>query len=295
MQTQNQMAVEAPNMNLFPPRFIPNGDFMKVNQGRGNQYNTQMTTCVPLAETTFYQSICKTSINKADSGVTYNVNIPVSAQRIRPRDESHTVPRKNKFSGVFSQIQQQQQQEIDRLIAQHIEKVSVEVEERRKKQSRTLMTAIQEGVMKKLKEKDDEIQRMGKLNLVLQERAKSLCLENQLWRDLAQTNEATANSLRTNLEQVLAHVGEERHANSGGSANDAESSCGSNDGGWRRVVGPPQEQAAGKCGKCGEKESSVVLLPCRHLCLCAMCGSTRVATCPVCDSVTNASVHVNMS
>ncbi|XP_039036211.1 E3 ubiquitin-protein ligase BOI-like isoform X1 [Hibiscus syriacus] len=275
------MAVKAPNMNLFPPLFIPNGDFIKVNQGSGNIYNTQM----------------KTSINKADSGVTYNMNIPVSAQRKRPRDESYTVPRKNNFSGVFSQIQQQQQQEIDRLIAQHIEKVSVEVEERRKKQSRMFMTAIQEGVMKKLKEKDDEIQRMGKLNWVLQERVKSLSLENQLWRDLAQTTAATANSLRTNLEQVLAQVGEERHANGGGSAADAESSCGSSDEGWRRVlaVEQPQEQATGKCRKCGEKESSVVLLPCRHLCLCAMCGSTRVAGCPVCDSATNASVHVNMS
>ncbi|XP_039061643.1 E3 ubiquitin-protein ligase BOI-like isoform X2 [Hibiscus syriacus] len=287
------MAVKAPNMNIFPPQFIPNGDFMEVN-------NSQMNTCVPLVETmqeaVVYQSICKNSINKADSVVTYNMNIPVSAESKRPRDELYTVPRQNKYSDVFSQIQQQQNQEIDRLIAQHLEKVSVELEERRKKQSRMLLSAIQDGFMKKLKEKDDEIQKLGKLNWVLQERVKSLCLENQLWRDLAQTNEATANSLRTNLEQVLAHVGEERHAKGEGSVDDAESSCGSSDEGWRKVVVvPPQEQAARKCRKCGEKESGVVLLPCRHLCLCAMCGSTRVGTCPVCHSVTNASVHVNMS
>ncbi|GMI77788.1 BOI-related gene 1 [Hibiscus trionum] len=283
------MAVEAQNMNLFPPQFIPNGDFM------GNLYNTQMNTCVPLVET----------MQETDSGVTFNMNFPVSARRKRPRDasfDSVTV------SSVVSQIQQQQRQEIDRLIAQHIERVRVELEERRRRQSRALVTAVQEGVMKKLKEKDDEIQRMGKLNWVLQERVKSLCLENQLWRDMAQTNEATANSLRTNLEQVLAHVGEERHQNDGGVeaalVDDAESSCGSSDEGWRKVVVPPEEQAAAavvvedgrrKCRKCGEKESSVLLLPCRHLCLCAMCGSTLVGTCPVCDSVANASVHVNMS
>lgn len=79
----------------------------------------------------------KTSINKADSGLTYNMNIgasagaPVSAPRKRPRDsfinsfDSYSpVPQKNKFSSVldddvFSQIHQQQQ-DIDRIIAQHV-------------------------------------------------------------------------------------------------------------------------------------------------------------------------------
>ncbi|KAK6268398.1 hypothetical protein QUC31_012558 [Theobroma cacao] len=329
------MAVEARHMNLFPPQLITNSsDFIKTNQGSGNIYNTQMDSCVPLVDAMqeasqlfpLYQSLvcdptsAKTSINKADSGLTYN--IPVSAPRKRPRDsfingfDSYPVSQKNKISGVSSVLDddilsqiQQQQQEIDRFIAEHTEKVRLELEERRKRQSRMLITAIQEGVMKKLKEKDEEIQRMGKLNWVLQERVKSLYVENQLWRDLAQTNEATANSLRTNLEQVLAHVSEERHVSGGAAAlaDDAESSCGSSDEGWRKVV-PPQPQGRGgglqdkavvghnrKCRKCGEKESSVLLLPCRHLCLCTMCGSTLVGTCPVCDSVTNASVHVNMS
>ncbi|PPR87232.1 hypothetical protein GOBAR_AA33451 [Gossypium barbadense] len=287
------MAVEARNMNLFPPQLIPNGDFMKGNQGSGNIHNTQMQQEVSQIFPAVYQPLVRDPISaKADSGVTYNMNIPVSAPRKRPRDSySYIVARKNDFCGT--------------------EKVRLEVEERRKRQSRMLITAIQEGVMKKLKEKDEEIQRMGKLNWVLQERVKSLYLENQLWRDLAQTNEATANSLRTNLEQVLAHVGEERHASGGGAAalaDDAESSCGSSDEGWRKVVlrpTQPHDTTAAvvgngnnngrKCRKCGEKESSVLLLPCRHLCLCTMCGSTLVGTCPVCDSVTNASVHVNMS
>ncbi|KAK8514181.1 hypothetical protein V6N13_063085 [Hibiscus sabdariffa] len=309
------MAVEARHMNIFPPQLITNRDFIKTNQGMGDMYNTQMDSCAPLVDSMqpLYQSLvfdpnvsAKTSINKADSGLTYNMNIPVSAPRKRSRDsftngfDSYSAPQKNTVPGVsyvldndvFPQIQQQQQEEIDRFISHHTEKVRLAVEERRERQSRMLMTAIQEGVMKKLKEKDEEIQRIGKLNWVLQERVKSLYVENQLWRDLAQTNEATANSLRTNLEQVLAHV-------SGGGAaaaaleDDAESSCGSSDEGWRKVA-PPQGRGR-KCGKCGEKESSVLLLPCRHLCLCTMCGSTVVGTCPLCLSVTNASVHVNMS
>ncbi|GMI95678.1 BOI-related gene 1 [Hibiscus trionum] len=284
------MAVEARHMNIFPPQLITNRDFIKTNQGMGNVYNTQMDSCVQ-------SLVCdpnisaKTSFNKAK----------------RYRDsftngfDSYSVPPNNKLSGVssvlhnhvFSHIQQQHQQDIDLFISDHAEKVRLEVEERRKRQSRVLVTALQEGVTKKLKEKDQEIQRIGKLNWVLQERVKSLFVENQLWRDLAQTNEAAANSLRTNLEQVLAHVGEERHVSGGGAA---ESSCGSSEEGWRKVV-PPKGSGDGgrKCRKCGERESSVLLLPCRHLCVCTMCGSTMVGTCPVCLSVTNATVHVNMS
>ncbi|GMI82200.1 BOI-related gene 1 [Hibiscus trionum] len=328
------MAVEAPHMNLFPPQLITNSSgFMKTNQGSsGNICNTQMDTCVPLVDSMqqdsqffpLYQPLvcdpisAKTSINKADSGLTYNMNIPVSAPRKRPRElDSYPVSQNSKLSGfsslldddVLSQIQLQQQ-EIERVIVEHTEKVRFELEERRERQLGMLITAIQEGVMKKLMEKDEEMQRMGKLNWILQERVKSLYVENQLWRDLAQTNEATAKSLRTNLEQVLAHVGEERHASGGAAAalaDDAESSCGSSDEGWRKVV-PPQPQVSGggatdtavgktnrKCRKCGERESSVLLLPCRHLCLCTACGATLVGTCPVCDSITNASVHVNMS
>ncbi|KAE8656200.1 hypothetical protein F3Y22_tig00117005pilonHSYRG00111 [Hibiscus syriacus] len=326
------MAVEAPHMNPFPPRLITNRGFMNTNQGMSNP---QMDACVPLVDSMpqysqafplYHPLVCdpisaKTSINKADSGLTYNMNIPASAPRKRPRSdtfvnglESYPVSQKTKLTvfssllddDVLSQIQLQQQ-EIERFIVEHTENVRFEVEERRNRQSRMLITAIQEGAMKKLMEKDEEIQRMGKLNWILQERVKSLYVENQLWRDMAQTNEATAKSLRTNLEQLLAHVCEERQMNCGAAASladDAESSCDSSDEGWRKVV-PPQPQVSGgcaavgnnnrKCKKCGERESSVLLLPCRHLCLCTACGSTLVGNCPVCASITNASVHVNMS
>ncbi|KAE8669765.1 putative BOI-related E3 ubiquitin-protein ligase 2 [Hibiscus syriacus] len=306
------MAVEARRIDIFSPQLITNStNFIKTNQGMGNLYNTQMDSCVHLVDSMqpLYRSfVCdpnisgKTFINKADSGLTYNMNVPVSAPRKRSRDsfhngfDSYSVPQKTNLSDVFSQIQQQQE-DIDRFIFDHTEKVRMELEERRKRQSRILINAIQEGVMKKLKEKDEEIQRIGKLNWVLQERVKSLYVENQLWRDLAQTNEATANSLRSNLEQVLAHV------RGGALEDDAESSCGSSDDEWRKVVAAAAAEDKAvvvgnedrKCRKCGEKESSVLLLPCRHLCLCTMCGSSMEGTCPVCLSVANASVHVNMS
>ncbi|CAK7336961.1 unnamed protein product [Dovyalis caffra] len=330
------MAVETPHMNLnFPSQLLTNRDFVKANQANMNLYNTQMDSGLVFNEPTpeallsFYQSslgcdpISAKASNKDDSGLTYNVPAVV-APRKRPRDSINDdnfnafhASQKTKASALSSFIDQdiifqiqQQQSEIDRFIAEQNQKVRMELEERRKRQSRMLVSAIQEGMIRKLKDKDEEIQRMGKLNWVLQEKVKSLYVENQFWRDLAQTNEATANSLRSNLEQVLAHVSEDRLVSSGGAmvADDAESSCGSSDYGRCTLAGAGEEgpvkdnnnsnniiNRRRMCKKCGERESSVLLLPCRHLCLCTLCGSNLVGTCPVCDSVMDVSVHVNMS
>ena len=190
-----------------------------------------------------------------------------------------------------------------------MEKVRMEIEEKRKRQARRIIEAIELGMMKRLKAKEDEIDKIGKLNWALEERVKCLCIENQIWRDLAQSNEATANALRTNLEQVLAHgAGLEEAAAT--HMDDAQSCCGSsgeNVEDHTEVEGPrtlariggEREYYKSECGtrwcrNCAKQESCVLLLPCRHLCLCTACGST-LHTCPICKSAKNASVHVNMS
>lgn len=205
----------------------------------------------------------------------------------------------------------------------------MEIEENRKRQTRKIMEAIEGGVMKRLRAKEDEIEKIGKLNWALEERVKSLCVENQIWRDLAQTNEATANALRTNLEQVLAAaaqvkdertrgVGFEEAATAAAAGDDeiddAQSCCGSS---WeveRRTLadegvdkkdsnkniinnnnGEEENNSTSRlCRNCRKVESCVLLLPCRHLCLCTACGSS-LHICPICKSTKNASVHVNMS
>ncbi|CAH2067867.1 unnamed protein product [Thlaspi arvense] len=204
----------------------------------------------------------------------------------------------------------QQQHEIDRFVSLHMERVKFEIQEKRKRQARTIMEAIEHGLVKRLRVKEEERERIGKINHTLEERVKSLSIENQIWRDLAQTNEATANNLRTNLEQVLAQVKDLRsvpgaglddvNANANANAeDDAQSCCGSSSGEEtvrRRVATGAHDKATiGRmCRNCGEGESCVLLLPCRHLCLCGVCGSS-VHTCPICRSPKNASVHVNMS
>ncbi|KAK4398724.1 putative BOI-related E3 ubiquitin-protein ligase 3 [Sesamum angolense] len=342
------MAVEARHLSLFPPQILNNRELMMNSvQGIGNAYGAPMGygLVAPLSGTTtatetvlpiYGSAMPETAAIKSDSGLTYAV--PISRKRsrdaINPLVSSLPSGFQNHSSNNrcgsftflgedFSFQFQQQQLEIDRFIVQHTEKVRMEIEERRKRYSRRIAAAVEENIMKKLKAKEEEIDKIGKLNWALEERVKSLCVENQIWRDLAQTNEATANALRCNLEQVLAQVQDEqqqqqeqRHrAGDAALMDDAESCCGSNfdEMGRHELVDSPttgghdgdynsnmKEGCIGTsnknrmCRNCGKEESCVLLLPCRHLCLCTVCGSS-LHTCPVCNSTKTASVHVNLS
>ncbi|CAH8346051.1 unnamed protein product [Eruca vesicaria subsp. sativa] len=296
------MAVEAPHMNIFSPQLLSNRDCVNYKQdmNHGEFFTGETLPVDPYAA-------AKASFNKTESGLTYNFNssnvIPPSTKRPRESqyldsDAHYASAFKRRWSKAFgspsslinaelvSHIQNQQQLEIDQFVAQQTEKLRIEIESRQRTQTRMLASAVQNAIAKKLKEKDDEIVRMRNINYVLQERVKNLYVENQIWRDIAQTNEAQANNLRTNLDQVLAQIKTVPNA----VENDVESSCGSCEEGGEGITA-----VSGGCKRCGEREASVLVLPCRHLCLCTVCGSALLRTCPVCDSVMNASVHVNMS
>lgn len=331
------MAVEARQISLFPSQILSNREVM-INggvEGIGNGHGAPLVygMVAPLSGTTtatdmvvpMYGSAmmgnapAKTVAVKSDSGVTY----AVPASRKRSRDAISNPLVSSFQSGIHNQISNnrcgsftflgedfsfhflQQQLEMDRFIAQHTEKMRRETEERRKRFSRRIAATVEESIMKNLRAKEEEIDKIGKLNLALEERVKSLCVENQIWRDLAQTNEATANTLRCNLEQVLAQIHQDEqkqiHQHPGGCdatfADDTESCCGSN---FNDKSDDVEEhngnigRSSRMCRKCGKEESCVLLLPCRHLCLCTVCGSS-LHTCPVCNCSKTASVHVNLS
>ncbi|KAK6934811.1 hypothetical protein RJ641_034966 [Dillenia turbinata] len=349
------MEVDARRFSLFQSQLIGSREMISAIEGNTNVYGSQtgfgvlapITDSTAEAQLPFYNSMIADSVpaSKAmkteSSGLTYNVP-PLCVSRKRSRNSisplitsfpsqikdnsiinNHHSLRGCSFSFLGEDISfqiQQQQWEIDRFIIQHTEKVRLELEEKRRIHSRRIAEVVEEGIIKRLKAKEEEIEKIGRLNCALEERVKSLCIENQIWRDLAQTNEATANALRTNLEQVLAQVTDD-HQHYRTPQNDvvvltdeAVSSCGSTGGycgGVEREEGEEEELKRRRrlaeeerwegvkdksrvCRSCGKEEACVLLLPCRHLCLCTVCGST-LHTCPVCQSNKNASVHVNLS
>ncbi|CAD6213991.1 unnamed protein product [Miscanthus lutarioriparius] len=189
----------------------------------------------------------------------------------------------------------QQLVDVDRLVLQHV------------------VATVEAAAAKRMRAKEEEIQRMGRLNWALEERVKSLYVEAQVWRDLAQSNEAAANALRGELQQALDAqqarlCGGATGAGTGtGGADDAESCCcGENDvvaGAGAGGAGPEDDEEAGTssppghrrtCAVCGEGAAEVLLLPCRHLCACAPCAGAARA-CPACGCAKNGSVCVNFS
>ena len=78
-----------------------------------------------------------------------------------------------------------------------------ELAEQRRRHARQVVATVEAAAGKRLRAKEEEIQRMGRLNWALEERVKSLYVEAQVWRDLAQSNEAAANALRGELQQAV--------------------------------------------------------------------------------------------
>nr|GEW88422.1 hypothetical protein [Tanacetum cinerariifolium] len=278
-------------MNHFSPQIIISNNREMVDQGNTNVYEYGM--------------------NQMDSGLTYSH--PISRKKSRDStsfdasdflcqngqfvngDEYNSQKEMFTFLGQDMSMQiYQQQLEIDRFIANHTEKVRLEIQATRQRNSMRLIAAAQEGIKNKLRSKDDEIIKMSKLNYALEEKVKSLNVERQIWQEMAQTNEATANVLRLNLQQLLTQIQQEQTAND---VQDNESCCGSNyeehhdnNNGTTTI----DNNGNRLCRNCGKVESCVLLLPCRHLCVCSTCESS-INFCPVCKSFKNATLHVNMN
>ncbi|CAK9155226.1 unnamed protein product [Ilex paraguariensis] len=161
----------------------------------------------------------------------------------------------------------------------------------------SFLTALQKGVGKKLHEKDVELENINRKNRELVEKMKKVVMEAQNWCYRAKYNESVVSILKTKLQQAL-HGADQAKEGFGDSDIDDAASCSYTN----NYVNVPS--GAGKlmksvkdnmiCRACKGKELSILLMPCRHLCLCKDCeGLFNV--CPVCQLPKTASVQVYLS
>lgn len=198
-----------------------------------------------------------------------------------------------------------QREEFDHYIRIQEEHITKEVKEMKQRHMASFLGAIEEAVGKILREKEVEIENMNRKNRELVERIKQVAVEAQSWHYRARYNESVVNVLKNNLKQALAQGADQVKEGCGDSeVDDAASTYNpSHDHGLGLTGVMPSVSLLGSkastsgeqmaCKACRTKEVSMLLLPCRHLCLCLHCEGF-IDVCPVCQSLKNTSVQVDM-
>lgn len=154
--------------------------------------------------------------------------------------------------------------------------------------------AAEGAVARRLRKKEVEVEKATRHNAELQARAAQLTLEAQIWHAKARAQEAAAASLQAQLQQAMISsrqdkISPEYGSGCGGTGSEAEDA-------QSAYVDPDRVVVASgpSCRACRRRMAAVVMLPCRHLCLCEECD--RVArACPVCFTARESSVEVYLS
>ncbi|KAK7407249.1 hypothetical protein VNO78_08991 [Psophocarpus tetragonolobus] len=189
-----------------------------------------------------------------------------------------------------------QQEELDQYIKLQKEQLSKGMRDMKQKHMAVLLTSIEKGISAKLKEKDMEIENMNRKNRELAERVKQVAIEAQSWHCRAKYNESVVNALRNNLQQAISQGAEQGKEGFGDSEVDDDASYIDPN----NYLNIPATQKSYQdmdnltCKACKAKPVSMLLMPCRHLCLCKDCEGF-INVCPVCQWIKTASVEVYLS
>ncbi|KAG1359392.1 BOI-related E3 ubiquitin-protein ligase 1 [Cocos nucifera] len=179
------------------------------------------------------------------------------------------------------------QQEFDRFLRAQEAQLRRTLAEKRRRHCAALLCAAEAAVARTLREKEAEVDRAVRRGAELEGRLARLKAESLAWQTKAMANQAAAAALQAQLQKAQAAAADERETECRDSpAQDAESAH----------VDP----SPSACRSCREAPASVVVLPCRHLCLCPDCDSSTAGggvaqSCPVCQCATTGSLHVVFS
>lgn len=139
------------------------------------------------------------------------------------------------------------------------------------------VSLMEERVLQKLREKDEELEIINRKNKELEVRMEQLTMEAEAWQQRAKYNENMIAALNYNLERAHAPRPRDSIEGCGDSEVDDTASCfnGRNNNNTTNTMM--------MCRSCGVKKVCMLLLPCKHMCLCKECES-KLSFCPLCQS-----------
>ncbi|KAF3587064.1 hypothetical protein F2Q69_00026292 [Brassica cretica] len=188
-----------------------------------------------------------------------------------------------------------QKDELDQFLKFQAAQMAKGVRDIKQRQIASLLNTVEQGVSRKLQEKDQEIEIMNRKNKELVERIKQVTTEAQNWHHRAKYNESVVIALKNNLQQAMSHNNKKKVTADQGKEGFGDSEI---DDAASSYIDPNNNKKMGnqrmRCRMCNAKEVSVLLVPCRHLSLCKECD-VFTGVCPVCKSLKTSSVQVFFS
>ncbi|KAJ8468096.1 hypothetical protein OPV22_030648 [Ensete ventricosum] len=182
--------------------------------------------------------------------------------------------------------------EIEQYLHTQGEQLRRTLAEKHQKHYRVLLCAAEESAARRLREKELEVQRAQRRSTELEDRLACLRTESMAWQAKAMADQATALSLHAQLQHAASAAAAAAPPMMGGGRNETPPAeeAGS------AYVDPDRVEPERSCRACRRRAASVVLLPCRHLCLCDACdAATAAESCPVCRGVRTGSIQVCFS
>lgn len=251
---------------------------------------------------------------QSNAGVSTGLRLTFEDDRIRSTSPVSTSGRVETTRNLVSNMAeslgtnlQQDRDEIDQLLKIQNEQLKSFLEEKRQRHSRQLIAAAEEGFARRLREKDLEMEKIKRQNQELMERFTQLNAESHHWQTKLRSTETIVNLLRTNLHQAQQQQQQQQNAfpmsreqSKEGCGDSEADDCASsyvddrNDAHIRTFNENKELREQRTCRVCRCNDVSMLLLPCRHLCLCQDCEG-QLNACPLCRTRKNASVQVYMS
>ncbi|KAK1554339.1 hypothetical protein Q3G72_010893 [Acer saccharum] len=179
---------------------------------------------------------------------------------------------------------QRQDAEIDRFLKLQGDRLRQAILEKVQANQLQTMSYVEDKVLQKLREKEAEVENINKRNMELEEQMEQLTVEAGAWQQRARCNENMISALKLNLQQVYAQSRDSKEGCGDSEVDDTASCCNGRAIDFHLLCKENNDiKGLMTCKVCRVNEVCMLLLPCKHLCLCKDCES-KLSFCPLCQS-----------
>ncbi|KAI4316691.1 hypothetical protein L6164_024646 [Bauhinia variegata] len=179
---------------------------------------------------------------------------------------------------------QQQDAEINRFLKVQSDRLRQTILDKIQATQVRSISIVEDKVLEKLREKEAEVENVNERNMELEERMEQLAVEAGAWQQRARYNENIIAALKYNLQQVYVQGRDSKEGCGDSEVDDTASCCNGRSIDFHLLSKENNDMKEMMiCKACGMNEVSMLLFPCKHLCLCKDCES-KLSFCPLCQS-----------